>query len=219
MDTTRTYAIILAIAMVLSGCHQNKHSNANLLESDVLCKSVGPYIVHDYSYVSPSTCKRYAFDYKGRKVFQDGHTYATAYSFVAWDYDDNDKLKAIYWSADFEPEGPAVCNEQDDLSMLVYELTSVPLTDPSVVCYVFEYHNSGYIRRVYNPRDGQEIVCPPGGEIMFRVYEMVGNSSSELIGSDAVNIEFRVKGPKTAGTWTETLYLGYRKITQIECQD
>ncbi len=219
MDTTRTNAIILAIAMILGGCHQNKHSDADMLESDVLCKSIGHYIVHDYSRVSPSICSRYAFDYKGRKVFQDGYTYATAYSFVAWDYDDNDRLKAIYWSANFEPEGPAVCNEEDDLTMLVYKLTTIPLTDPSVVCYAFEYHKSGYIRRVYNPRNGQEIVCPPGGEIVFRVYKMDGISSSELIGNDALNIEFRVKGPKTAGTWTETLYLGYRKITQIEYQD
>jgi hypothetical protein len=48
---------------------------------------------------------------------------------------------------------------------------------------------------------------------------MDGNSSSEQIGNDALNIEFRVKGPKTAGTWSETLYLGYRKIARIECQN
>ena len=219
MDSIRTCTIILAITMILSGCHQNKHSNVYTLESDVLCKSIGHYIVHDYSHVSPSTCNRYAFDYKGRKVFQDGCTYAGAYSFVAWDYDDNDRLKVIYWSADFEPEGPAASNEEDDLPMLVYKLTNVPLTDPSVVRYAFEYHKSGNIRRVYNPKDGQEIVCPPGGEIVFRVYEMDGNSSSEQIGNDALNIEFRVKGPKTAGTWSETLSLGYRKIARIECQD
>lgn len=33
------------------------------LESGVICYSVGSYTVIDYSYVSPSTVKRYAYDY------------------------------------------------------------------------------------------------------------------------------------------------------------
>ena len=83
------------------------------------------------------------------------------------------------------------------------------------VNYVFEYYSDGHIRRIYNPHNNQEIVCREGGEITFRVYEMEGLSTSMLIGNDALNVEFSVREPKSAGTWMETLFLGYNRIAYM----
>ena len=189
------------------------------LESGVLCKSVGGYTVIDYSYVSPSTNKKYAYDYKGRKVFEEGCTYSGAYAFVVWDYNQNDTLKALYWSDTIEGKTSNGYEGDDGLSMLVSHLVDVAITDSDVASYVFDYHPAGHIVRVYDPKHGQEIRCPSGGEITFKVYEMDGSSTSELMGNDALNIEFRVKGIKNGNVWNEILYLGYRQIAHMTYND
>lgn len=181
------------------------------LESGVICYSVGSYTVIDYSYVSPSTVKRYAYDYLGRKVYEDGCTYSGSYSLAVWDYAENGQLKKIYIGDTFEH---TACEYDEDggLFMLVSHLTDCTLSDPAIINYVFEYNPNGHIRRVYNPNDNNEIVCPEGGEITFRVYAMDGDDTSKLIGNNAINIEFRVREPQTDSVWNETIYIGYSMV-------
>lgn len=187
------------------------------LESGVLCYNEGSYTVTDYSYVSPSTAKRYAYDYKGRKVFEEGYTYCGGYAFAVWDYNNEGKLMRLYVGDTLEQTEQPSCiyDEDDGLFMLVNRLTDCSLLDSSIVNYVFEYYSDGHIRRIYNPHNNQEIVCREGGEITFRVYEMEGLSTSMLIGNDALNVEFSVREPKSAGTWMETLFLGYNRIAYM----
>lgn len=106
-------------------------------------------------------------------------------------------------------------DEDEGLLMLVNHLTNCSLLDSAIVNYVFEYYSDGHARRVYNPHNNQEIVCCENGVITFSVYEMAGSSTSKLKGNDALNVEFCVREPKSTGTWTETLYLGYNRIAYI----
>ena len=195
-----------------------RECDVDTLESDVLCSCVGDYTVLDFSYVSPSTAKRYAYDFNGRKVFEDGVTFSGAYSFAAWDYNEDGSPKTIYWSDSDEPGAHGDSGNDDGLSMLVRTLTGFVITDRAVEKFIFEYHPTGHIRRIYNPDNNHEITCPSGGEIIFRVYQMDGDSSSELIGNDALNIEFRVMKPQN-GAWREMLYLGYRQIAEFMHQE
>lgn len=190
-----------------------KTCGADTLESGVMCTSVGDYTVLEYSYVSPSTVKKYAYDNMGRKVFEEGVTYAGGYSFAAWDYDEDERPKAIYLSNSCGPGDHEAVDNDDGLPMLVSKLTGCALTDPDVETFIFDYHPPGHIRRVHDPDNNHEIACPIGGEITFRVYQMDGEDLSELVGNDAINIEFRVTEPHD-GSWTETLYLGYRQAAQ-----
>ena len=183
------------------------------LSSGILCTSVGYYTILDYSYVSPSTARRYAFDFEGRKVFEDGVTYSGAYAFAAWDYDEDGRLKTLYWSDSYEPATHETSDCEDGLPMLVNSLTTRSLTDPDIEKFIFDYNPDGHIRRVYDSDNNHEITCPSGGEITFRVYQMDGDNTSELVGDNAINVEFRIREPK-AGTWSETLYLGYRQIAR-----
>ena len=188
-----------------------RNCKMDTLMSGVLCASVGFYSVLDYSYVSPSTARRYAFDFEGRKVFEDGYTYSGAYAFTVWDYDEDGRLKTLYWSASFEPSVHETVDSDDGLPMLVTSLTGCSLNDPAVEKFIFDYHPDGHIRSVYDPDNNHEIVCPFGGEIIFRIYQMDGDNTSKLVGNYPINIEFHVREPK-AGVWMETLYLGYRQI-------
>lgn len=200
----------------------NQHSpqtdgGVDTLESGVLRYKVGSYTVIDYRNNSPSTAKRYAYDAQGRKVFEDGYTYSGSYALAVWDYDNEGKLTRLYVGDTFEHTGQSSYgkNEDDGLFMLVNRLTECSILDSIIVNYVFEYYSDGHVRRVYNPHNNQEIVCREGGEITFRVYEVSGSSTSKLIGNDALNVEFSVRGPKSVGTWTEALYLGYNRIAYI----
>ena len=194
-----------------------KNFQIDTLESGLLCYNEGSYIVTDYSYVSPSTAKRYAYDYKGRKVFEEGYTYSGSYTFAAWDYDNEGKLMRLYVGDTFghTEQSSSEHGEDNGLFMLVNRLTECSLWDSAIVNYVFEYYSDGHVRRVYNPHNNLEIVCHEGGEITFRIYEMAGLSTSTLIGNDALNVEFSVREPKSTGTWTEALYLGYNRIAHM----
>ncbi len=187
------------------------------LESGVLCYSEDGYTVTDYSYVSPSTAKRYAYDFYGRKVFEEGYTYSGGYTFAVWDYDNDGKLIRLYVGDIFDQDEPSSYEYDKDngLSMLVNRLINCSLSDSAIVNYVFEYYPDGRVRRVYNPHNNQKIACHEGGDIIFRVYEMAGSSTSKIIGNDALNVEFSVRESKGTGTWTEDLYLGYNRTAHI----